>query len=162
MLTYEPLEKYLFQQKGASVAMTFAEVERVIGSKLPPSAHKRNEWWSNNATNHSQARAWLNAGFETANLDRKAKKIVFRRVARTVARHGMQEESRMFKPAETFTPPAVKVTRHPAIGALKGMFTIEPRSEPATLLPNDEEWAEWEESVDRKADRYLAGLNKNK
>ena len=86
MLTYEPLEKYLLQQPGQTIAMSFADVERVIGHKLPPSAHKRNEWWSNNATNHSQAKAWLNAGFETANLDRKAKKVVFRRVARSGVR----------------------------------------------------------------------------
>jgi hypothetical protein len=162
MLTYEPLEKYLIRQTGASVAMTFAEVERLIGHKLPPSAHKRNEWWSNNATNHSQARAWLNAGFETTQLDRRAKKVVFRRVGQSGAGRGMREEQRMFKPAETIAPSAVKVTRHPAFGALKGMFTIVPRTEPPISAPNDEEWAEWEAAADRTADLYLTGLGKNK
>jgi hypothetical protein len=158
MLTYEPLEKYLLRQTGASVTMTFAEVERVTGSKLPPSAHKRNEWWSNNATNHSQARAWLNAGFETANLDRKAKKIVFRRVAHTDARHGMQEEPRMFKLDETFTPPAVKVTRHPASGAMKGTFTIEPGYDLTRPMLDEEEIAEWEAKLGRIADESNARL----
>ncbi len=158
MLTYEPLEKYLFQQTGTSVAMTFAEMERVIGRKLPPSAHKRNEWWSNNATNHSQAKAWLNAGFETANLDRKARKVVFKRVALAGARQGMREEPRMFKPQESSTRPAVKVTRHPAIGALKGMFTIEPGYDIAQSDP--EEVAEWEAAVDRTADLYEAGRSR--
>jgi hypothetical protein len=155
MLTYEPLEKYLFQQKGASVAMTFAEIERVIGSKLPPSAHKRNEWWSNNATNHSQAKAWLNAGFETANLDRKAKKVVFRRIAHPGVRHGMQEEPRMFKPAESSTPPAVKVTRHPALGALKGTFTIEPGYDLTKPVYTDKEWEEIEGEMLAKFDRMF-------
>jgi len=158
MLTYEPLEKYLIRQTAASVAMTFAEVERLIGHKLPPSAHERNEWWSNNATNHSQARAWLNAGFETTQLDRRAKRVVFRRVTISNARTGMQEEPRLFKPENETN--AKRVERHPAFGALKGMFTIVPR--PPNSAPNDGEWAEWDEAADRTADLYLEGLGKNK
>jgi len=162
MLTYEPLEKYLFRQTGASVTMTFAEVERVIGCKLPPSAHKRNEWWSNNATNHSQAKAWLGAGFETTNLDRKAKRVVFRRIAHPHARQGMQEEPRMFKPEKTFTPPSVKVTRHPVLGAMKGTFTIEPGYDLSRPAFDPEEIEEWEAKLDKLADEFEARLNQKK
>jgi hypothetical protein len=156
VLTYEPLEKYLIQQPGDSVVMTFAEVERLIGTKLPPSAHKRNEWWSNNPTNHSQAKAWLDAGFETANLDRKAKRVVFKRVSRTA---GMQEAPRMFKPAENERK---RVARHPAIGAMKGTFTIEPGYDLAQSPFSQEELDEMEANLDRTADMVDARMSKKR
>jgi hypothetical protein len=160
MLTYEPLEKYLIQQPGDFVVMTFAEVERVIGTKLPPSAHKRNEWWSNNPSNHSQAKAWLDAGFETANLDRRAKRVTFKRVAPSGVRHGMQEEKRMFKPKpETERG---KVTRHPAIGAMKGTFTIEPGYDLTRPALDPDEIAEWEANLDRMADDLEARMGQKK
>jgi hypothetical protein len=70
----------------------------------------------------------------------------------------MQEEPRLFK-LENETN-AKRVERHPAFGALKGMFTIVPR--PPNSAPNDGEWAEWDEAADRTADLYLEGLGKNK
>lgn len=165
MSIYDPLGVRLRGATDDTVRMTFAEVEEVIGAKLPPSAHKRNEWWSNNPFGHSQARAWLEAGFETANLDRTGKTVVFRRVAPPAQPRvdGMQEEPRMFKPPESnFAPPAVKVARHPAFGALSGTFTIVPRDEIADPTPPPGEGDEWDEAIHRKADLYLAGLNKHK
>ncbi len=164
MSVYDPLGAHLSLVTGESVRMTFEEVEEVIGAKLPPSAHKRNEWWSNSPVGHSQAWAWLNAGFETANLDRKKKTVVFKRVAPPTQPHptGMQEEPRMFKSAPDVTQPREKVTQHPAFGAMKGTFTIMPRDEIADPTPPPGEGDEWEEAAHRKADLYLAGLNKHK
>jgi len=150
MLTYEPLEHYLGKQSADEVPMTFTELERIIGAKLPPSAHKEgNAWWSNNRNGHSQAVAWLNAGFEAGNVDRKAKKLVFRRVRQTTAppAGGMAEEGRVFQRAEHNQP-----GRHPAIGALKGTFTVEPGWDLTRPALDPEELEEWEASLDRKAD----------
>jgi hypothetical protein len=110
MARYDPLKRFLSQQSGDQVAMTFAELERIIGAKLPSSALEGNAWWSNNPTNHAQALAWLNAGFETANVDRTAGKLVFRR-RKTVP-----------EPAE----PPEPVDCHPAVGALQGLLWIDP------------------------------------
>lgn len=110
MARYDPLKRFLSQQSGDQVAMTFDELERIIGAKLPSSALEGNAWWSNNPTNHAQALAWLNAGFETCNVDRAGRKLVFRRR----------------KPPPEPMLLAEAVDYHPAIGALQGLLWIDP------------------------------------
>ena len=58
---YEPLTEFLKQQTGSEVRMSFAQIERVIGSKLPPVARHR-AWWSNSPSNNVMTQAWLDAG----------------------------------------------------------------------------------------------------
>ena len=166
MSKYDALGTYLAKQFGSEIPMTFSEIETVTGVKLPPKAQHHRAWWSNNPSNNVMTKVWLDAGFQTEQVDMASRKLVFARKSghglppstpsSPPSKGGMAEEQR------EFVPPAVKVDRHPASGAMKGTFTIVPRTEPASVLPNDEEWAEWEESVERKADLYLAGLSKNK
>ena len=59
--------------------MSFAEIERVIGAKLPYSADSHRAWWSNNPTNNVMTQAWLDAGFESEQVDLKNRRLVFRR-----------------------------------------------------------------------------------
>jgi hypothetical protein len=155
MNKYAKLGHYLNSNSYTEVPMTFSEIERIIGDKLPPSAYRHRPWWSNNASNSVMTKVWLDAGYHTEQVDMSAKKLVFKRTAFRQPARGIEEGQRMFKPAETVAPPAVKVTRHPAIGALKGMFTIEPGYDIAQSDP--EEVAEWEAAIDRKADLYEAG-----
>ena len=77
---YHPLTQHLRAQAGERVRMTFGEIERVIGGKLPPSAASR-AWWSNNPSNNVMTKAWLEAGFESEQVDLSGRKLVFRRVA---------------------------------------------------------------------------------
>lgn len=62
---YQPLHVRLSNERGPIVRLTFAEIEEVLGRKLPASARKFTSWWSNEnvRAGHSQARAWLDAGF---------------------------------------------------------------------------------------------------
>jgi hypothetical protein len=70
-------------------------------------------------------KVWLNAGFRTAQVDVKSRKVVFRRV----------EE----KPAETPPPSTVKKgERHPMFGALKGLVRIPPGID--LTEPADPDW----------------------
>lgn len=57
---------------------SFAEVEEVLGFDLPASARSHAAWWSNGG--HSHARAWLDAGFRTSELDISRRTLRFRRV----------------------------------------------------------------------------------
>lgn len=77
---YEPLTSYLRTQRGNQIRMSFAEIERVIGSKLPPSADTHRAWWSNNPSNNVMTKAWLEAGFESEQVDLSSRKLVFRRL----------------------------------------------------------------------------------
>lgn len=74
---YHPLfEHLLFSGKGA-VAMSFAEIESVVGEPLPLSARTRREWWSNSESGHSQARAWMRAGYRTSKVDLAGETAIF-------------------------------------------------------------------------------------
>src|SRR5438876_5785438 len=77
---YTRLGEFLRAQQSQEVPMTFAEIERVIGGKLPPSSPQYPAWWSNNPSNNVMTKVWLDAGFRTEQVDVKSRKIVFRRV----------------------------------------------------------------------------------
>ena len=74
---YTPLESHLRDSGLAQMAMTFGEIERVIGAPLPPAALKHRAWWSNNPSNWVMTKAWLAAGYETEKVDMENRKLVF-------------------------------------------------------------------------------------
>ena len=150
MSKYDALGAYLRGQGADVVPMTFAEIERVVGTKLPKS-QKQQAWWSNSTSNNVMTQIWLDAGFRSEQVDVAGRKLVFRRVASTAS--GMQEEPSVFKPALTFVPPAKKVDRHPAFGALKGMVTIEPGYDITKPVYTDEEWDEIEKEIEADWDQ---------
>jgi hypothetical protein len=81
---YEALPQFLAQTRGGTRRMSFREIENVLGFKLPKSAYEHEAWWSNNATGHSHARAWLKFGWRTEAVDLTGRKVTFRRPAQSV------------------------------------------------------------------------------
>lgn len=75
---YHPLFEFLLFCGQGEKTLTFAEIEALIGARLPPSARRREEWWSNNASGHSQARAWLRANYKAGGVDLARETITFR------------------------------------------------------------------------------------
>ena len=62
---YINLKRFLEKTNESILKLTFAQIEQIIGFESPMSATKYAEaWWSNNV-DHSQAIAWLEAGYET-------------------------------------------------------------------------------------------------
>lgn len=119
---YDRLGEFLKSQKTREVPMTFAEIERVIGAKLPPNSPQYPAWWSNNPTNNVMTQVWLAAGFRTEQVDTKARRVVFRRSEQKDA------------------PPlrARKSGRHPLFGALKGLIRVPPGVD--LTEPADPDW----------------------
>jgi hypothetical protein len=137
---YDALHSFLERQEVERVPMTFAEIEKVIGSKLPQSQTIR-AWWSNNPSNNVMTKAWLAAGYKTEQVDIESRKLVFRRdpAARRQAapRHsGFAEEALARAPKDT--------GRHPIFGALKDVTWIAPGID--LTEPADPEWADLTES----------------
>jgi hypothetical protein len=122
---YTRLGEFLRAQSSKEVSMTFAEIERVIGDKLPPNSPQYPAWWSNNPSNNVMTKVWLSAGFRTEQVDVKSRKIVFRRVE-----EGLAEASP--------PPPTKKGERHPLFGALKGLVRIPPGVD--LTEPADPDW----------------------
>jgi thiamine kinase-like enzyme len=154
MSKYEGLTNFLKRQSGEEIRMTFDEVSQHIEARLPKSAVLYRMWWSNNTSNHVHAKAWVDAGFQTEQVDMNAKKLVFRRLKRTHqsssgnASRGLSESHRMFKVEKS---PETQSGLHPMIGAMKGTFTIEPGWDLAKPALDPEELAEWDASLERKA-----------
>jgi len=60
--------------------MTYDEIEKLLGRKLPNTAYGDSwrQWWANTET-HSQALAWLRAGWRVTRPDLASKQVEFTR-----------------------------------------------------------------------------------
>lgn len=121
---YDRLGDFLRSQRIREVPMTFAEIERVIGGKLPPNSPQYPAWWSNNPTNNVMTRVWLAAGFRTEQVDTTARRVVFRRIEQ--------------KSSEAPPPRVKRSGRHPLFDALKGLASIPPGVD--LTEPADPDW----------------------
>jgi HNH endonuclease len=79
---YVPLVEHLASAGADKVRLTFAEIERILGFRLPSSARKYWAWWSNSRTEdtHTWAHLWLDAGWEREELNLTNEWVTFRRV----------------------------------------------------------------------------------
>jgi hypothetical protein len=82
MAKYDPLLCYLKQHTSPSGTLSFAEIEAILGAKLPQSARTTKQWWWSDPMPRSsnvQCRAWIGSGYvaELANVG--AEQVIFRR-----------------------------------------------------------------------------------
>jgi hypothetical protein len=110
--------------------MTFIEIERLIGAKLPNS-QRYPAWWSNNPFNNVMTQVWLDAGFKTEEVDVKARKVVFRRVDQA---QPAADQASSSSDDESASKP------HPLVGWMKGTVRIAPGVD--LTEPADPEWGE--------------------
>jgi hypothetical protein len=128
---YEPLGQFLRKQRTREVPLTFCEIEKITGVKLPPKAQHHRAWWSNNPDNNVMTKVWLEAGYESTQVDIEARKLVFRRVANETKEHS---------PQPGLLPYATEEGRHPLRGALKDITFVPPGVD--LTEPADPEWAD--------------------
>ena len=85
---YVTLHKYLANRYADSVVLTFAQLEDLIGCRLPDSARVQQEWWTStdgDADQSSCADAWILAG-RTAQPNLLARTVTFERPLRVPER----------------------------------------------------------------------------
>lgn len=126
MSKYDALGDYLKRQSADRVPLKFSDIEKITGAKLPASAHKHRPWWSNNSHNSVMTKVWLDAGFESEQVDMAGRKLVFRRIRRPRA--------------AAAAPRGDDKPFHPLYGFMKGLIRIMPGTD--LTQPADPEWAD--------------------
>lgn len=101
MSEYDPLREHLRNLAASGrteVTLTFRELEKILGFLLCDSAIDHRPWWGNDRT-HSQAQAWLDAGWKVVMADRETEKIIFQRTIQSTKGKRVQniknEDSKM-------------------------------------------------------------------
>lgn len=77
MSKYRPLSDRLSLYDRDEWRATFAEIEEVLGAPLPKSAQQAS-WWAGTAEKPHH-RAWLDHGWQVAQVDKAAGAVIFRR-----------------------------------------------------------------------------------
>jgi hypothetical protein len=79
---YLPLFDYLTDKprETRQVLLSYKDVGAILGDTLPPSAYDWEPWWANDKT-HTQARAWMSAGWRTIQVSQhhSGREVVFER-----------------------------------------------------------------------------------
>lgn len=77
---YSRLQEHLLSLQQDVWHATFADIEAMLGFKLPNSARNHQAWWANERRGGaSQKQAWHDAGWRTENLNLTASRVDFRR-----------------------------------------------------------------------------------
>lgn len=128
MSKYTPLTRHLAKRDLERIPMTFDQIEELLGFPLPPSSRKYRAWWSNNPSNSVMTKAWLEAGYQSEQVDLEHEKLVFARL-------------------NTVDPPKDQVQEatgdHPIFGCMAGMITLPEDTDLTEPAYTDEEMEEF-------------------
>jgi len=83
---YDPLNARLEAAGRQQVALTFAEIEGLIGVELPKGARLKRGWWADSDEGH--ASAWTAAGYTVEEVDLKGERVTYQRVKATKGGNG--------------------------------------------------------------------------
>ncbi|MEQ8309074.1 MAG: hypothetical protein RIA72_00095 [Sphingopyxis sp.] len=106
---YEPLGDHLRALSEDRWNASFEEIEHILGFRLPNSARDHRAWWSNHSGgNHSQAAVWVEAGWETRDVDQARERIRFERVRKV--RSGEPRSGSRTEPVQELWAEAARLT----------------------------------------------------
>ena len=123
MSKYAPLTQFLKSRPDTRLPLTFAELERLLGFPLPPSARKHRAWWANNPASHVNAAAWHQAGFQSEQVDLEAERLTFVKL--------------------NTSGDAQKKPRHPIWGCMKDTMWTDPTLDLTAPIYTDAEMEEF-------------------
>lgn len=102
MGVYDPLKKYLTSSSQNVVRLTFPDIEKLLDHVLPKSAYTYSAWWSNGG--HTQAYAWINAGYKVTDVDFTAKTVVFSKNDGDAKKQCQQQSSKKYVQQKSLNP----------------------------------------------------------
>jgi hypothetical protein len=91
------------------VNLSFARIDGLIGSNLPMSAYREEEWWSNSPSS-AHTRGWLDAGWEVQEVNLKEGYVVFKKVRQVPFKKSKRAKNKIDKP---FKPVRVRARHKP-------------------------------------------------
>jgi hypothetical protein len=103
----------------SSVKLTLARIDGIIGENLPMDAYRGEKWWSNSSSS-PHAKGWLDAGWETQEINLKEGYVTFKKVRelpRNTRKRALRNEiKKPFTPVRVHipkpkTPSKTKVSR---------------------------------------------------
>lgn len=101
---YQPLAEFLKDFKDDRWDASFDEIEKILGFKLPPSAHEHRAWWANQFRGgHSQAQGWVDAGWVTRKIDQDHGKVRFERAGKRAGGNADKSAHDRWREAERLT-----------------------------------------------------------
>lgn len=125
---YYPLFLHLQQHGQSELTLTLAEIEVLLGAKLPATARAQRAWWSNRSQGAVQAAAWMEAGFHVTAVDFASEQVIFRKPG--VVYHVRRQQGQLLWDAEL-----VKALRH-----YMGLTQAEFAQELGVRQPTVSEW----------------------
>jgi hypothetical protein len=108
---YDSLKRYLnFRAAFTSVVkLSFAKIDGIIGDNLPMGAFHNEKWW-NNSSSSVHAKAWLNVGWRTREVNLEEGYVVFQKVKSLQTKSRRKKRSRE-KAEKPFTPAPYRFPR---------------------------------------------------
>jgi hypothetical protein len=102
--TYGSLTSYLKFRAAFTnfVKLSFAQIDGIIGKNLPMNAYRDEKWWDN-SPNSARARAWLDAGWRTSELNLKEGYVIFQKVKDSQT-GSLRRKNAGTQPKKPFTP----------------------------------------------------------
>ncbi len=79
---YARLAVYLqsLPQQQERAALTFEQIEALIGGPLPASARRHRAWWANDSVAHTHSRLWLDVGWRVGIVNMTEERVMFIRI----------------------------------------------------------------------------------
>jgi len=115
---YDPLTTFLKSKGDWEIRMSFTDIERVVGQKLPEKSKSVRAWWSNNPSNNVMTKAWLAAGYKTAKVDVMGQALSF--VKDVHPAFGSMKGTTLVAPGVDLTAPSYETWA----GALDGSVVV--------------------------------------
>ncbi|MDH7607211.1 MAG: hypothetical protein QHH12_05540 [Candidatus Bathyarchaeota archaeon] len=108
---YEGLTSYLRFRAAFtnSVRLSLAQIDGIVRDNLPMSAYRSEKWWENSPES-AHAKAWLDAGWETSEVNLKEGYVVFQKV-KSLQKPSLKKKRESLPPQKPFTPPPSRILR---------------------------------------------------